>query len=383
MTCSARRLAAARGDLEAIQALLGAALAPQGIAVTVHQRRECLLLRLQCPTAVAAAIVLTLLARELISWPSYAHSNILITAYQDSKERWQEVLDLTHPHELQRLAKGGHLRQNLALPRKEEFGIPVQPLSPRDWQVIAAGFGLSLLLLASEQVTFLLSPLITLVHEMGHAVMAWLFGYAAVPAFDFRYGGGVTLHGDRAGGIVLLIYTGLLALAYFYRHHRLTLACLGVLTLLYTLVAFTPVHEMLFVAMGHGFELIFAVIFLYRALSGWGCRYPIERPLYSMVGFFIVFFNMRFAWQLQFNPVFREMYLMGKGGMDHDFVRLARDFFHTDLATVVGFYGFFVVLTPAIAFLLYRYRQLMVYLFVRLFIFEGESHRRRRQTGRR
>lgn len=374
MTGSSRRTAAATGDLEAIQALLEAALAPKGIGVTVRQQRECLLLHLQCPTAVPAAIVLTLLARELIHWPSYAHSSILITAYQGGHELWEEVLDLTSLHELQRLAKGEHLRQNLTIvppPRRQEFGIPVQALSAKDWQVIAAGFGLSLLLLASEQVTFLLSPLITLVHEMGHAVMAWLFGYPAVPAFDFRYGGGVTLHGDRAGGILLLIYAGWLALAYFYRHNRLTLLCLGIFTLLYTLVAFSPVHEMLFVAMGHGFELIFAVIFFYRALSGWGCRYPIERPLYGMVGFFIVFFNMRFAWQLQFNPVFREMYLMGKGGIDHDFVRLARDFFHTDLATVVGLYGFFVVLTPAIAFLLYRYRQLMLYLFIRLFVSEG------------
>ncbi|RMH65430.1 MAG: hypothetical protein D6676_07520 [Cyanobacteria bacterium J003] len=372
MTRSALRRVAATGNLEAIQALLAAALAPQGIGVTVGQQPESLLLRLQCPTAVPAAIVLTLLARELIHWPSYAHSSLLITASQDSNDLWEAVLDLTRPHELLRLAKGEHLRQQLPTPpRREEFGIPVQPLSTQDGQGIAAGLGLSLLLLASEQVTFLLSPLVTLVHELGHAVMAWLFGYPAVPAFDFRYGGGVTLHGDRAGGFVLLIYAGLLALAYFYRQNRLTLICLGVLTLLYSLVAFSPIHEMLFVAMGHGFELIFAVIFLYRALSGWGCRYPVERPLYSMLGFFIVFFNMRFAWQLQFNPVFREMYLMGKGGIDHDFVRLARDFFHTDLATVVGLYGFFVVLTPAIAFLLYRYRQLMLYLLIRLFFSKG------------
>lgn len=371
MTRPARRLAAATGDLEAIQALLEAALAPKGIGVTVSQRRESLLVSLWCPTAVPAAIVLTLLARELIHWPGYAHRNFLITAYQDSKALWEGVLDLRSRHELQRLAKGEHLRQSLSIPPKEEFGISVQPLNTQNWQAIAAGLGLSLLLLASEQVTFLLSPLITLVHEMGHAVTAWFFGYPAISAFDFRYGGGVTLHGDRAGAIVLLIYTGLLALAYFYRRRRLTLTCLGVFTLLYTLVAFSPVHEMLFVAMGHGFELIVAVIFLYRALSGWGCRYPIEGPLYGMVGFFIVFFNMRLAWQLQFNPVFRERYLMGKGGIDHDFVRLARDFFHTDLATVVGLYGFFVVLTPAIALLVYRYRRLMVSLFARLFIVEG------------
>lgn len=368
------RPAAATGDLKAIQTLLEEALAPKGIAVTVSERSQYLVLCLQCPTAVSAAIVLTLLARELIHWPSYAHSSLEITAYQDSHELWEEMLDLTSRHELQRLAKGAHLRPALPVrpaPPTEEFGIPVQPLSAKDWQVIAAGCGLSLLLLASAQVTFLLSPLITLVHELGHTVMAWLFGYPAVPAFDFRYGGGVTLHGDRAGGILLLIYSALLALAYFYRQNRLTLICLGGFTVLYTLVAFSPVHEMLFVAMGHGFELIFAIIFLYRALSGWGCRYAIERPLYGMVGFFIVFFNMRFAWQLQFNPVFRERYLMGKGGIDHDFVRLARDFLHTDLPTVVGLYSFFVVLTPAIAFLLYRYRQLMLYLFIRLFVSRG------------
>jgi len=29
-------------------------------------------------------------------------------------------------------------------------------------------------------------------HELGHCVTFWVFGYPAVPAFDFQYGGGMT-----------------------------------------------------------------------------------------------------------------------------------------------------------------------------------------------
>lgn len=43
---------------------------------------------------------------------------------------------------------------------------------------------------------FVLSPLVTFLHEFGHAVAAWLLGCPAIPAFDFVYGGGITHHGE-------------------------------------------------------------------------------------------------------------------------------------------------------------------------------------------
>ncbi len=357
------RQAAAMGDLAAVETLVNQALAPKGIQVAVQCQHHCLCLRLACPAPVPLAIALTLLARELVQWPTYPTLSALVSAYHQGVQLWEHSLDLTSPTRLQEIAQGSLLRTTrtpqaqprLLAPPVSAVQSSVQDLTTQEWQVIAAGLGLAILLLSSEQVTFLLSPLITLVHELGHAATAWLFGYPAIPAFDFRYGGGMTLHGDRVGFLLLLPYGSLGALAYFCRDSRLLLMALGILTGLYTLAAFTPIHEMLFVAMGHGFELIFAAIFLYRALTRWGCRYPIERPLYAMLGFFIVLFNLRFAWMLQFSDVFRELYLLGKGGIDHDLVRLARDFFHTDFATVVGVYGFFVIVTPAVPFLLYRY----------------------------
>jgi len=351
------RQAAAMGEMAAIQTLMTQALATKGIQVAVQRHSQCLCLRLDCSAPLPMAIALTLVARELVQWPTYPTFSVLISAYYEGADLWQYPLDLTSQHRLREIAQGALLRTSVprADPPPTAVSHSGQTLTSKELQVIAAGLGLAMLVLSAEQVTFLLSPLITLVHELGHAVTAWLFGYPAIPAFDFRYGGGVTLHGDRVGFLLLLLYAGLGGLAYYCRHQRPLLVGLGMLTGLYTLAAFSPIHEMLFVAMGHGFELIFAVIFLYRALSGWGCRYAIERPLYAMLGFFIVFFNLRFAWMLQFSAVFRELYLMGKGGIDHDLVRLARDFFHTDLVTVVGIYGFFVILTPAIPFLLYRY----------------------------
>jgi len=356
------RQAAAMGDLGAVQTLLTQALAPKGVQVEVQHKSQCLYLALRCPAPVPAAIALTLLSRELVQWPTYPTFSAIVSAYHQDALLWETSLDLTSCSRLQKVAQGDLLRTASPQPSPapplavSKVSLPRQDPTSNDWQVVVAGIGLALLVLSSEQVTFLLSPLITLVHELGHAFTAWLFGYPAIPAFDFRYGGGVTLHGDRVGFLVVLLYAGLAGLAYYCRHHRPLLIALGVLTAIYTLFALSPIHEMLFVAMGHGFELLFAMIFLYRALSGWGCRYAIERPLYAMLGFFIVLFNMRFAWQLQFNDVFRELYLMGKGGIDHDLVRLARDFFHTDLATVVGLYGFLVILAPVVPFVLYRYR---------------------------
>lgn len=360
------RQAAARGELVAIQTLLTQALVPQGVQIEAAHRSQCLYLKLLCPVPVPQAIALTLLTRELVRWPSYPTFSAIVTAYHQDVPLWEHSLDLTSRSRLQAVAQGSLLRTTptMATPRAKPYPLPPLPpqvtavslLATKEWQVIAAGLGLALLVLSSEQVTFLLSPLLTLVHELGHTFTAWLFGYPAIPAFDFRYGGGVTLHGDRLNILLLIIYGGLAALAYYCRYHRQLLIALVVFTAIYTLVAFSMIHEILFVAMGHGFELLFAIIFLYRALSGWGCRYALERPLYAMLGFFIVLFNMRFAWMLQFNDVFGELYQMGKGGIDHDLVRLARDFWHTDLTTVVGLYGFLVILTPVIPFLLYCYR---------------------------
>lgn len=57
------------------------------------------------------------------------------------------------------------------------------------WKSLGTGFMIALVALLVPFLGFIFGYLGILVHELGHAVAAWMFGYPAVPAFDFQYGG--------------------------------------------------------------------------------------------------------------------------------------------------------------------------------------------------
>lgn len=236
---------------------------------------------------------------------------------------------------------------------------PVAPrrLEPEGRRAVLVGAVLAIGVTLLPFVRFVLSYLGVLVHEIGHSVTAWLFGYPSVPAFDFTYGGGVSLHSERSLVVLLALVTGLVALLVSLRRHRRALAVVGGVAALWALVAATPLHDALIIAMGHGGELAFAGIFLYRALSGYGCRVPAERPLYGMVGWFLVLEGVRFAWGLVSDPGRRQLYADAKGGGHWmDFSRLSRDFLGVELEVVAASYLVAVVLTPLVTFVLFRHR---------------------------
>jgi hypothetical protein len=118
---------------------------------------------------------------------------------------------------------------------------------------------------------------------------------------------------------------------------------------------FSRWHEALAIFMGHGSELVFAGVFLYRSISGAAVIRQIERPLYAAIGFFFVFHNLRFSWQLSRDQIERGMYELGKGGHANDFVLLAEDYFRTDLAMISWFFFGCCFLPPVAALLLHRY----------------------------
>lgn len=246
--------------------------------------------------------------------------------------------------------------------------LTVKQLDKNGQRAIATGLGLGILVTLLGQVKFLLHPLITTVHELGHAATNWLFGYFAIPAFDFIHGGGVTMSSEQKSVIIVtLLYLGLAYLFYRYWRNVLTARSLLGLTLVYLLCAYTPIHQALIVGMGHGFELLFAIVFLYQSLSGLGCRTSIERPLYGMMGFYIVLYDIGFAWGLLTDSDMRTVYNFGKGGIDNDFVRLARDYLHTNLSAIaVAFLiGSFMVVPAAYA--LFRYEHWIAAWLYRLF----------------
>jgi len=372
------RTSAAKGNLDAMQMLISGAVAHKQITATVtlaNRHLEMILWSVQVPAQQAS---ITLICRELVTWnqPCFDTVTIKGKAINGDQPAWAQMIDLTAPpdaaNSLNHLAAGGSpltdspVDQQTAQSGKRKPSLMqpllVQRLDQPAWNSIAAGLLLAIVLVSSDQLRFLFHPLITLVHELGHTFFAWLFGYFAIPAFDFIFGGGITFQSSERSPLLLgAIVAGLTYLFYRYRNHVPISRYLLGFAIIYSLCAFTPLHEMLIKSMGHGFELLFAGIFLFRALSGHGSQIPIERPLYGMMGFFMLLNDIRFAWGLMTNADEREIYEAGKGGLlDNDFVILARDYLGVDLSIVVALFLVCCFLTLLIPFLLFRYQPLIL-----------------------
>lgn len=225
-------------------------------------------------------------------------------------------------------------------------------LDAAGWRALGIGFALAIATQIFPLLEMLVGYFVVLVHEMGHALAGWLFGYPSLPAFDFTYGGGVTTHaGQQSHLIVGLVLACLAALGFAFRGNRLTLSLLAALAALYAGLAFTSAHEAAIVAFGHGAELVFAFVFLQRAFTGNACALPAERPLYAWLGFHVVLHNLVFAFGLATSALAREQYADAKGGGHWmDFSRLAREHLGTSLETVAVVFLVLSIATPLLAF---------------------------------
>jgi membrane-associated protease RseP (regulator of RpoE activity) len=225
------------------------------------------------------------------------------------------------------------------------------------WVSLGVGAGLALLASALPQLRFIFSYLTILVHEIGHALTAWLFGYPAIPTFDFTYGGGMTLQSARFWPL-LLVPLGLLAwMGWQHRENPRAKWAWAAAGIVFLLLAISPAHRHLMVLMGHGNELIIATVFMYRALSGSAIKVPAERSLYAACGLFIVFESLRFGWGLMTSEELRYMYEQAKGGGHWmDFSQIAGEF-AVRVKTLAAVFFMGALAVPAIAWLLFRYRE--------------------------
>jgi hypothetical protein len=251
---------------------------------------------------------------------------------------------------LQPTAPGHRIRR--AVPRT-----PPRVLDRQARLALGSGCGIALVVFLVPFLNFVFSYLVILVHELGHAVTGWLFGYPSIPAFDLYYGGGLTMHQERQAALLLAVYALFGLGFYLLRRFRRLQVVLGIIVAAYTLSAFTPMHEVLQLFMGHGAELIFAGIFLHRALDGEKVRTPAERPLYAFAGCFILLSDLRFALRLLFSAEQRQRYEEAKGGGHWmDFSRIAEEYLGTDLETVAAVFLLCCLLPAVLAFLVHRHR---------------------------
>lgn len=198
----------------------------------------------------------------------------------------------------------------------EEDRVVDGKLGRDELRIMGIGLGLAILAYAFPLTRFVFSALVTLFHELGHAVVGWLMGHPSLPAFDFVYGGGFTHMGQFRLVIATAIALAFAYLLWLFRENRRSMTIVGVIFAVWLLfVTKEWRRELAFGSAGHLAEFVMAAIFFYKALAGVGWKNPVlERPLGAFVAFFVQIHSTAFAWRLITDPVFMDWYREGKGG---------------------------------------------------------------------
>lgn len=227
------------------------------------------------------------------------------------------------------------------------------PFNKHTWIILSIGFLLALGVYHLLWLQALIYPIVTTTHELGHALVGWLFGYPSLPLFDFSQREGMTLHANQNLAVLLSIYLTLASLLFRYRHNSLTLSVLIVSIFTYSIIAFTRLSNALIVFMGHGAELILASILLYFAFAN---HTLLLRLLYAMLGFFIVLYDLSFAYKLKYDFSYQLIYAYhSSGNRLGDFSRLAL-YFNGKVSTVANLFFWCCFLPPLGSFILFRYQ---------------------------
>jgi hypothetical protein len=226
------------------------------------------------------------------------------------------------------------------------------------WIMLLVGPTVALLAFLLFWPRWIFSVFSTLVHEMGHAIFGWTFGYPSLPAFDLVWGGGVTVHIDRSPILLVIIYLLLAGLIFLYRRNTAAVVTIAVIAAVHLFCTLTKYHVLIMIAMGHGTELLIGGLFIYRSLSGRAIIHYAERPLYAIIGFFMVFSNLAMSYRLLTSWYERGAYAGAKGAhMEMDFVRIARDLLNWKLSSVALLFFILAVVTPIAAYLAFRYER--------------------------
>jgi hypothetical protein len=221
-------------------------------------------------------------------------------------------------------------------------------------KALSLGFGLALVVLLIPPLAYILDFLRLIIHETGHTVTAWFFGYPTIPVL---IGGGAVSAQLSRPHFMVLVMLGVIGRLLYSAHRRRRYRVLGALgAAVYLLFAFTPLGQLTIIIMGHGAELVIASLFLYRALSGRSIVHSAERPLYAMVAVAIIGLDLRFAMRLLFGAGAAMEYREGLDGHTHDLVRIADNYLHVGLSSVVFVFLLLCLLAPAAAFVYFRKR---------------------------
>ena len=240
----------------------------------------------------------------------------------------------------------------------------LQGIKKEGWISLGIGLPLALCAYFIQNLRFILSYVTILVHELGHAFFSWIFGFWAVPAFDFTYGGGRAPMdlSNRHIWVVAIVYALFVWLFYLNRKRAAPLVIIALFVMLYTACAFTMAHKLIILYMGHGTELVFAGIFFYRTISGSSILNAMERPLYAMLAFFIEISCVMFAIKLLTDNVEKIIYTRGLtvGGDTNDFVCMQEMLGLDSINIVVMFFLACCLIPPAAALIFHMFKNYII-----------------------
>ncbi|MBD1864780.1 MULTISPECIES: hypothetical protein [Trichocoleus] len=383
---------AKQGDGRAIATLLNRAFEKQATAVKVNLRGNCLQVLLEATPTPEPLAAMTLMQQVMSHIQPESLERVQVYGREIGAKTfsWQKEIRLQQPQQppsiqptLQdrELTKQGDFEQNesqtspcLQQPSATKKGKLVfystrrqspsrsstqhqpQAVTVEGWGAVLTGLGLAVILFILSPLKLLFRGFLVMVHEVGHALAHWLFGRPAIPMIDFAFGGGITLSFEQSWLILGLIYVAIAYSIWLYRVYPRLQGVLVGLAGLYSFCLLTDWNLILSTFMGHGMEVLAIFICLYLSISGYFRRMDGDRTIYAMLGFFTLFSDLQFSWQLLYDLDFQSWYEEGKGGIiDNDLVILASEYFNVDLSTVVGWLVASCITAPILAFLLFRY----------------------------
>jgi hypothetical protein len=178
--------------------------------------------------------------------------------------------------------------------------------------------------------------LASLVHEMGHAAIAWFFGMPAIPAISMD-GHAAAVHSEQQVMLALLVSAGLALAAWRWLAGPWRWVGVALALVLHPLLAFTGAKDLLHLLAGHGAEMVFATLCLWKALDGGFTSSRLERALYGTVGWYLVGKNAFLCFGLLTSSAARAAYdENGSFGFTNDYLRVAHEVVGCRLETVAA-----------------------------------------------
>jgi hypothetical protein len=158
--------------------------------------------------------------------------------------------------------------------------------------------------------------------------MALLLGRPALPSVSLTGHVPFTLIADRQMlWVCLVVWAALIWLAVQAWRHQFLRVTATFAAIVYPVLAFMPKASQLAICLsGHGAELFLAGVFLWRAQTGLFTHNQLERALYGVVGWYLVFNNFFMCLGILRNPASRAAYIAGANpGIVNDYVVAAYD----------------------------------------------------------